>query len=423
MIDVTNEQDPDRLRAIADVALRENALLRRRVAELVERLAEAEGVEQTELLVAELADLTGKLNRVLNAHSIDGRSERRGEKRSSKKNTTKSGHGPTAQPNLEVEQEVLELDDADKICPECGGVLGEIEGQFEESELIDVVDVTYKLRKIKRQKYRCDSSCCQHIDTAVGTDDRLVDGGRYSVDFGVSVVEDKYLLHLPLHRQAKRMRLNGLDITPQTLADQVMRIAKMLEPSWRELYRLQMNQPVVGADESRWRLMDGRKTKPQIIGTASDQAIWYGFEPNKTAETVDALLADFEGWLIVDGLSVYPAVYQRQLDGWINGTRAGPPFQMANCWVHARRYYIKAEPDFPRAGEMVELIAKLYRIVRGARRENVPASVRPEWVDCVLDAMKRWMLKARPVRGSSLERAIRYMRNHWRGLTKFVDQP
>jgi transposase len=128
MIDVTTEQDPERLRTIADVALRENALLRRRITTLVGRLAKAEGVEQAELLAAEIADLTGQLNRALDDHSIDGRSERRRddekEDRDSNRSTNsdaQTGHGPTAQPDLEVEQEVLELDEADKICPECAG--------------------------------------------------------------------------------------------------------------------------------------------------------------------------------------------------------------------------------------------------------------------------------------------------------------
>ena len=84
---------------------------------------------------------------------------------------------------------------------------------------------------------------------------------------------------------------NGRRITPQTLCDQVLRIAEMLEPSWHALYALQMDQDVLGADESRWRLMDGAKAKPQIIGTASDEAIWYGFEMNKTAKTVGAVSA------------------------------------------------------------------------------------------------------------------------------------
>jgi hypothetical protein len=91
--------------------------------------------------------------------------------------------------------------------------------------------------------------------------------------------------------------------------------------------------------------------------------------------------------------------------------------------VHARRYYIKAEPDFPQADEMLELIAKLYRVVGGAERHGIRGPVRKRWVQSLLDAMKTWMLEARPAAGSSLERAIKYMQNHWQGLTRFVDHP
>ena len=124
---MTTEQDPERLRTIADVALRENALLRRRITTLVGRLAKAEVVEQAELLAAEIADLTGQLNRALDDHSIDGPSERRRDDESKDNRSSdnaddpQTGHGPTVQPDLEVEQEVLELDEADKICPECAG--------------------------------------------------------------------------------------------------------------------------------------------------------------------------------------------------------------------------------------------------------------------------------------------------------------
>ncbi len=81
-------------------------------------------------------------------------------------------------------------------------------------------------------------------------------------------------------------------------------------------------------------------------------------------------------------------------------------FEIANCWVHARRYYIKAEPDFPQADEMLKLIAKLCRVVGGAESHGIRGPVRKRWVQCLLDAMKTWMLEARPAPGSSLERAI-----------------
>ena len=110
-------------------------------------------------------------------------------------------------------------------------------------------------------------------------------------------------------------------------------------------------------------------------------------------------------------------------DGFVNGTRDHPPFKIANCWVHARRYFIKAEPNFPAAGHMLDLIAKLYRVVPAALAEDVEEQVRREWIDVLLRAMKQWMQESRPPPDSSLEKAIEYTDNHWTGLTRFVDHP
>jgi hypothetical protein len=62
MVSVETEQDIERLRAFAQVSQRENQLLRRRLAELLTRLAEAEGVEQLELLQAELNKVQSALS-------------------------------------------------------------------------------------------------------------------------------------------------------------------------------------------------------------------------------------------------------------------------------------------------------------------------------------------------------------------------
>lgn len=91
--------------------------------------------------------------------------------------------------------------------------------------------------------------------------------------------------------------------------------------------------------------------------------------------------------------------------------------------VHARRYFIKAEPDFIEAGDMLELIAKLYRVVEAARAEDIDEDTRKEWIEALLKGMKDWMLEARPPPDSSIERAIAYMQNHWAGLTRFVENP
>ena len=99
---------------------------------------------------------------------------------------------------------------------------------------------------------------------------------------------------------------------------------------------------------------------------------------------------------MVDGISIYPAVWQMHYDGHKNGTRAGPPFTIANCWAHARRNFIKAEVDFPVAGEMVALVGKLYRIVQVAEEQKLPDRERNYWVDGALAIIRNWLLTTRP---------------------------
>ena len=72
----------------------------------------------------------------------------------------------------------------------------------------------------KRQKYVC--GCGGGVDTAIGPD-KLVPGGRDSVDFAIYVAMAKYTDHVPLERQVRRMARDGLAVTSATLRDQIER--------------------------------------------------------------------------------------------------------------------------------------------------------------------------------------------------------
>src|SRR5215813_7807996 len=113
------------------------------------------------------------------------------------------------------------------MCPQCGGTLQEMKGQTEDSEEITVVERQFVIVKHQRKKYRCACNGC--VDTAPGPlrlaarpDAR---GHRYAPAFAVEVAIDKYLDHLPLERQARRMRREGLTIESQTLWDQLEALA------------------------------------------------------------------------------------------------------------------------------------------------------------------------------------------------------
>ena len=115
-------------------------------------------------------------------------SARTGRDRS--KDKPRGKFGPKPQPALPVEPMLFELDDADRVCPSCGGELSPMTGQFETSELIDVIEVSYRLVQVQQQKYVCRCGSC--VETAPGPE-RAAPGSRYSLGFAIKVATDKYL--------------------------------------------------------------------------------------------------------------------------------------------------------------------------------------------------------------------------------------
>ena len=71
----------------------------------------------------------------------------------------------------------------------------------------------------------------------------------------------KYLDHAPLARQVRQMARQDLDVTTQTLWDQIAALALYLEPTYRALHAYVLTSPVIGADETTWRLMEKSGSK------------------------------------------------------------------------------------------------------------------------------------------------------------------
>src|SRR5439155_1498367 len=142
------------------------------------------------------------------------------------------GHGPRDQAALPVvEVEHTRADEAGP-CPQCGGTLAPWKDQYEEADEIDVVERSFRIVRHRRQKYRC--RCGECVVTAPGPA-KLVAGGRYSVDFAVSVAVAKYLDHLPLARQVRQMARVGLTVDTQTLWDQLLALSHHLTPTYEAL--------------------------------------------------------------------------------------------------------------------------------------------------------------------------------------------
>jgi transposase len=417
---IDTETDIEQLRRVARLLDAENARLHKRLVELTRLLRTASGDNsvQLELELSRLQDQLSRINQDIYGASSEKRGRGDGDKTPKEKKKPK-GHGPTHQPKLPSIEVIHKLDPADEICPKCGDHLEEWEGQFESAEEIDVIERSFRIVRHQRQKSRCE---CGHIETALGPP-KLIPGGRYSVDFAVCVALDKFGFHMPLSRQEKQMRGEGLRVCSQTLWDQIFALARHLEPSYEALRGHVLGQPVIGVDETTWRLMEKKASKKWWVWTTScEDAVFHAIHPHRSTEAARAALGGFTGdTIVVDGYYAYTSLLKSYRENGLS-----PPFQIAACWVHARRGFHKAAPDYPKADEMLDLIAKLYEIegrvteLDGPERLTRLGELRRVESAPIVAEINAWLRTTPARKGSSLGLAITYMLERRPALQVFL---
>src|SRR6266571_3158133 len=419
-------QDVDTLRKVAVPLDRQVRTLSAHVRDLAEENARLKGqdAKAVQREIEALKELLAQRERVIFAEKSEQR-PRTGTEGTPSEPVPRHGHGPRLQPSLPILDLIHELDEADLVCPKCGGQLVEMAGQTEDSEEISVVERRFVILKHQRKKYRCACNGC--VDTAPGPV-KLQPGSRYSTAFAVEVAVNKYLDHLPLERQARIMRREGLTIDSQTLWDQLDVLAGVLRPTYDALVRHVLKAEVVGADETWWRLMDTKGSKRWWVWSVTrEDAVIYKALPSRSQEAARQVLNGYRGIVLADGYAAYDAL-----------ARAGPSFTLAHCWAHVRRKYVEAEPHFPEAcREVLDLIGLLYGV-----EAEIPAVLlqdpllredaldrrrqsRQERSRSVVAAIRDWAYaqKPRALPESSLGKAITYMMGLWPGLTLFLDDP
>ena len=402
--------------------------LQTKVSELTLQLAERDGravsIEQTTILAEELAKLKAM-------HFAPSSEKRRSDgceppKDVEQRSKAKTGHGPTPQPRLPIQEKTYEITRDDSVCTDCGKPLLPKNGLEQRSELITVVGIKLELEKVTQLVYGCE--CPDKLTTATGPE-RVIDGGRYSLEFAAFAASQKYLDHMPLARQQRMLERKGLDITRVTLWDQIDALARWLEPSWRALREYTLGADWVHCDETRWQMLDGPGScKWWTWCVASSDAVFYDIHPHRSTKAAQAVLAGFEGVLITDGYAAYNSL-----------ARAGPGIKLAHCWAHVRRKFLEAEASYPdQAKRPIELIGQLFGIERELPRLPRDATLAERRKICderrkarqdrsrpVFDELRNWAYETLPglLPSTSLAKAVKYMLELWPGLGVFLDDP
>jgi transposase len=329
------------------------------------------------------------------------------------------GHGPRDQSALPIIETVHTLPVDQRDCPACGGTLKEMTGQYETAERITTVQGSYHVERHARQKYRC--ACNAAVVTAPGPA-ALIPGGRHAPALAIGIAVAKYADHLPLERQVRMMARAGLVVDSQTLWDQLNALARHLAPTYEALGQRALAAPVINVDETRWPRLGGTAPAAGTVwGIHAPTVAFYRILPGKSAEEGRQLLGTYRGVAVVDGYAVYEVL-----------ARAGPDLTLAHCWAHTKRKYDEIADHWPTAcAEIRALIGELYAVERlvsppfpgDADVQAERQRLRHERSRPILDRIWHWATVQVGLPRSDFGKAVRYMVERWKGLTRFVDDP
>lgn len=396
-----------------------------------------EALERERKSKEEIKKLTGELKKA--KHKIFGKSSEKGTNKpetngSSKSNTNKRKRGQ--QPNnkgperrdyshLPTTVETIELSENETCCSQCGLPHEQLPG-YEESEIIEIVEIKAHKRKIRRSVYKRNKSCqCSGTPAIITAPPapRVIPKTRYGVSIWVKILLEKFHYQRPLYRLLKFLTNQGLDLPAGTITGGLKQIMPLFFPIYDAIQEYSLTGTHWHADETRWEVyqeIEGKVSSRWYLWIfKSNDTVIFKLSPSRSAETPRKYFENIEsGILSVDRYSAYKAVAKLGL------------LILAFCWAHVRRDFLDYTKSYPQdsdwAFDWVNDIANLYHInnQRVAAKEGSEEFSR---LDLELrQAAKKMQEKyQQQLQKDNLPKeAIKILislDNHWGGLTVFIE--
>ena len=315
--------------------------------------------------------------------------------------------------HLEAEEHALRPER----CDSCGGVQLEVAEELVEEKL-HVVKEHQRRRVVRRTTCRC-RSCGER--TTPRSLPAPYERSKVTCEWLAWLVHSKFVLLSPLDRIRRDLAERGIPLAMSTLVSFIERAADLLAPidglHWKHLLA------------SSWMATDGTGLKvliPKLPAAHNGYVELYRnrecavfqYSADKSSDAVVAKLRPFHGTLTADAEHRFNAVFE-----------SGDVIE-AGCNAHGRRKFRDAEATQPvLAAEGGAFIGAIYGVEETAHKLGLSGDalsahrqkfIRPITADFTrwLDAVEPTLLPSEP-----LAAAIRYYKNHWNALVRFVEDP
>lgn len=312
----------------------------------------------------------------------------------------------------------------DKTCTCCGHELHQM-GE-ERSEKLDFMPAQVKVIEHVRLKYSC--RACEKNNTK--TKIHIAPVPASPIPKGIAtptllsqIITSKYQYALPLYRQESLFKQYGIALSRQTMASWMMKCSDLFEPLYQQLKATLLKQHIIQADETTLNVIKDDKVKSYMwvycTGTDSPtpnntlpNIVLYDYQPSRAGQCPADYLNGFTGYLQTDGYNAYEKT---------TTTRVG-------CWAHARRKFMEAKKAQPngksgKADMALSMIQKLYRIEISIKDKNAKEKYQQRQIQAkpILDKLEQWLAKSYVVPNSALGKAIKYCKNQWQKLIRYIE--
>jgi transposase len=325
--------------------------------------------------------------------------------------------------HLPVKEELHELLESQRVCPRCGAP--STPSDTEDSEQLEIEVQAYR-RRIRRRRYQrtCDCRECPRTQTAPAPP-KLIPKGRLGNSICVEILVGKFFNHMPIARLLKGWKLLGLNLSPGTMSGALRRLEPMFTPIYEALLARNAQSPIAQADETRWMVFIDQEGKLGhrwwLWAFLGVDTVAFRLDPTRSHDVPERHYAhDARLILMVDRYSAYKTMAQVKTGNIV----------LAYCWAHVRRDFVEVGKGWdelqPWAIEWLRRIRDLYRAQRQRLEHQAgspdfqvgEANVRQIVAEMQAQAAAEL---ANPKLRAPCRKALESLRNHWTGLTRFVD--
>lgn len=310
----------------------------------------------------------------------------------------------------------------------CGLSYEELPGT-EDSEVLEVINVSAHRRVIHRKKYKRCCQCVKNQDPQIITApqaERLFPKCKLGISIWALLLINKYEYQQPLNRTLEQLSNHGLSLAIGTVAEGMQKLVSYFTPVYDAIVDRSIAAKHWHADETGWKVfetIEGKKNHRWFLWIFHNkETVVYKMSPSRSSDVLKEYFGETHqgGILNVDRYGAYKVIAKSGL------------FILAFCWAHVRRDFLEYAKAYSRheswALSWVDAIGGLYHInnQRISYREKSKSFRKyDQQLKNELSKMKTLLEQQRDDK-SLLPSAIKLLDSlykHWDGLIVFVDYP